>query len=129
MTKKLQTRLDEINVRRSEIKSQRKTNTQRFQEEKQKLHREEQLLIKEQNMIAKALKDGRPEMSVKISDHALVRWLERVQGIDVEALRRKVLTKKQIQMAEIGCHKIKTNNGVFVIENMTVKTVLPKGVK
>lgn len=27
---------------------------------------------------------------VRVSDHALLRWLERVEGVDVEAIRRRI---------------------------------------
>lgn len=66
-------------------------------------------------------------MTVAVSDHAVVRWLERVEGRDVEALRADIsrrLTRCRDAAASLGLDgeytvvsagiRIKIKNGVVV---------------
>ena len=113
--------LEEIKTRRKQIREARK----KWEFARQELHKEDQSLARAEK-IAKKGRKLRP-IDVRISDHALVRWLERVHGVDIDKLRELVLTKKQIDMVRTGAHKIKTDRYIFIIENNTVVTVLPKG--
>ncbi|PZQ45235.1 MAG: hypothetical protein DI551_07965 [Micavibrio aeruginosavorus] len=61
---------------------------------------------------------------IHVSDHALVRWLERVHGIDVDALRAKMLTSAQIRHIENGASVIKSKGHQYVVENNTIVTVI-----
>lgn len=65
-------------------------------------------------------------MSIKITDHALVRFLERVHKIDVKKLRAAVLTKHQQKMGEMGdCEiTIKSNGLKYVIKDKTLITIV-----
>lgn len=50
-------------------------------------HRAEaQRALAQANQISRAL-DGAQEAPVEVSDHAVIRWLERVEGVDVAAVR------------------------------------------
>lgn len=63
---------------------------------------------------------------VQISDHALVRWLERVHGIDVVSLKEKIVNEKDEEHIGMGAKKIKKHDHTLVIENNTVVTILGK---
>ena len=59
-----------------------------------------------------------------ISDHALVRILERVYGIDIAALKRKVLSDQDRIFIGLGATKIKKGRHYFVIKGKAVVTVI-----
>jgi len=63
----------------------------------------------------------------QVSDHALVRYLERVYGIDMDAIRSEILTPV-VQIAEgFGCGTIIGKHGCRVmIRDGVVTTVVPK---
>lgn len=64
-----------------------------------------------------------------VSDHAVLRYLERVKGIDVEAVRREIAEAGPIvdAAAKIGCDTVKLGNGARLkLKGNTVATVLPK---
>jgi hypothetical protein len=58
-----------------------------------------------------------------ISDHALVRHMERVMGYDIPALRRQ-LEGRLSEAAAIGATGITINRFTYLIENGVVITVL-----
>ena len=64
--------------------------------------------------------------TVKVSDHALLRYLERVLGIDVEKHRAKIAEITGIA-ASLDAPSVAHDGHIFIIENYAVKTVLPKG--
>lgn len=63
-----------------------------------------------------------------ISDHALLRWLERYLELDVEALRQTILTPERAEAIRAGASAIKCPEGMVLIvaPNGTVTTVLTK---
>lgn len=63
---------------------------------------------------------GRP----RVSDHAVIRYLERVHGVNIQALRDQMLTDNDVKMIKFGCSKIKKKGCYLVIENQVVVTVL-----
>jgi hypothetical protein len=65
-----------------------------------------------------------------ITDHALVRYLERVGGLDVEALRSAIaqsLARAELAAREIGetTYTVRTAHHVFIIEQGRLITVMP----
>jgi len=64
-------------------------------------------------------------MSVRVSDHALVRWLERSHSIDMEGLR-DLLAEKLREAVEVGATGALIDGQWFVLEGGTIVTVLPK---
>lgn len=59
-----------------------------------------------------------------VSEHALLRYLERIKGVDLEALRAEILgdgTAANISFAQNGC--IKKGNANLVVRNNVVVTV------
>lgn len=52
---------------------------------------------------------------VHVSDHALLRWLERVEGVDVEAIRRRI-AKAVRRGAEEGAEGIRFEGVTFKLQ-------------
>ena len=63
---------------------------------------------------------------VAVSDHALLRYLERVKGIDVAAARAEI---EQLigSAAMLGDAALVRAGHVFVVEGYRLTTVLPRG--
>ena len=63
---------------------------------------------------------------VKLTDHALVRYLERVKGFDLDAFRKEILTPDTIEIIKSGkeCKTIKRKGFELKIEKRVIKTVI-----
>lgn len=59
-----------------------------------------------------------------ITDHALLRYMERVHGIDIAALKSSLLNEAMIRAIKSGASAMKTPEGVFVIRGASVTTFL-----
>ena len=67
-------------------------------------------------------------MTVDISDHAVLRFLERVKGVDIEAVRAEMQTPALTLADEFGAPFLIGRNGErLAIRDGIVVTVLPKG--
>ena len=63
-----------------------------------------------------------------ISDHAILRYLERVKGVDIEAIRAEMVTPALAKADEFGCPVLIGSHGErLVIRSGVVVTVLAKG--
>ncbi|MBK68008.1 MAG: hypothetical protein CMP22_07765 [Rickettsiales bacterium] len=80
------------------------------------------LLEREAVEIAKRLSNKKNNIP-RISDHALVRYLERVKKIDVDAIRKEILTDDVIAHINTGCKAINRGPYSFKIDNKTIITV------
>ena len=61
-----------------------------------------------------------------VTDHALLRYLERVRGIDVEAIRAEIACAAVTTAAEFGCTTVILGNGARLkLQGDVVATVLP----
>ena len=60
----------------------------------------------------------------QVSDHALVRYLERHHGFDLDKFRAEILTEERKQAISQGATKIKANGLQFKVENNVVVTVI-----
>jgi hypothetical protein len=49
-------------------------------------------------------------MEVRVSDHAIVRYLERHYKMDIQAIRDEILTPTTKAAIAAGSHKFKRNN-------------------
>lgn len=56
---------------------------------------------------------------LKVTDHALLRYIERVQNFDVESVRRSIITPELQEMA-----KLLGGNGDYVLLEMKLKLVM-----
>lgn len=70
---------------------------------------------------------------VQVSDHALLRWMEHVDGLDVEAIRSQIAARALIG-AQLGAAAIAFDDVRLVLRdtrgaapgNVTVVTTLPR---
>lgn len=61
-----------------------------------------------------------------ISDHAFVRWLERVHGLDVDRLKDTMADETIEAAAALGAHAVKKNGVKYIINGGRVVTVVTK---
>ena len=60
-----------------------------------------------------------------ITDHALIRYFERVLGFDMEVVKKTILDDgKRIEMIEAGCKEIKCSGFVLRIKDKKVVTII-----
>ena len=65
-----------------------------------------------------------------ISDHAVLRYLERVKGVDIEAIRSEMMSPAVDTAVQFGCDTVKMGNGARLrLVGDVVQTVLPKAKK
>lgn len=65
-------------------------------------------------------------MTVFVSDHAVLRWLERSAGLDVERSRIALASPAADCAAEIHCHTVILPDGCrLVLRGDVVRTCLP----
>ncbi len=63
-----------------------------------------------------------------ITEHAIIRWLERVKGIDMDAVRAEMNTPSLAKACEFGCPVLIGRYGErLVIREGKVVTVIAKG--
>lgn len=60
----------------------------------------------------------------KISDHAVIRFLERKYNIEFEDVRKEIMTNNLREAIESGCTKYKSNGFEYIIKEKTVITIL-----
>lgn len=66
--------------------------------------------------------------TVSVTDHALLRYLERVLGIDVEKARAEIVEITGVAAA-LGAESKAHDDHIYIIDQYQVQTVLPKGGK
>jgi hypothetical protein len=59
-----------------------------------------------------------------VSDHAVLRYMERVHGIDVEQLRGLILTETVEKAIRAGASAVRVDGMTYVIKGATIVTVL-----
>lgn len=72
------------------------------------------------------LKRVHPLHTIGISDHAVVRYLERVHGINIKALKRHIMNGYAMEMVSHGAGRINMGTHVLVADGPTIVTVLKK---
>jgi hypothetical protein len=60
-----------------------------------------------------------------VSDHAVLRWLERCQGVDLEAVRRAIREKVR-EGVKAGARCVRIDGLDYVLEGTHVVTVKPR---
>lgn len=85
----------------------------------------EQAAIGNQLMLLRDRLDAMKPKAIKISDHAIVRYLERQAGIDIEAIRKSILESKLPDMVATlgGSGKFPVNGYQVVLKDYTVVTI------
>ena len=74
-----------------------------------------------------SIKEATPKKII-VSEHAMLRYLERVRGIDLQEISDIILTEKSVKVVqEFGDCKINTENGFkIIVKNNSVVTVSTK---
>lgn len=66
-----------------------------------------------------------PESELVITNHALVRFAERVLKLDISAIKKQILSDEVLRLhKELGNGKFPNDNFHVVIENNIVKTII-----
>lgn len=60
------------------------------------------------------------QLEIVVSDHAIIRYLERVENLDIEAIKKKIATDKVSELIN------KLGNGVFPVNDVFKITVNKK---
>ena len=88
---------------------------------------------REYNQKLKAIEKLKNEMaklnnkeSLKVSEHAIVRYFERVKGFDIEQVEKEILSEQVIKLVEqLGGNGQYPNEGFSVVmKNYTVTTIV-----
>jgi hypothetical protein len=66
------------------------------------------------------------KMRSPVSDHALLRWIERIQGINLDPTRMEIASICAEALA-VGATSLVTDHGTFVLECGKVVTILEPG--
>ena len=89
-------------------------------------------LVKYQNEYKEKLKELEDckalnmRFQIKVSDHALIRYMERVMGVDIPAIKDGLIEAelaKLIAMAR-GEGKVKYMGKTYALKNYTIKTII-----
>jgi len=65
-------------------------------------------------------------MKSPVTDHALIRWIERVQEINLDPWRMEIASICAEALA-VGATSLVTDHGTFVLEHGKVVTILEPG--
>jgi hypothetical protein len=82
--------------------------------------------IKDKNRVVANLKKIPKKKSPNISDHAVLRYLERYYDIDVQAIRDEMYTPDVEYALNNGARSVPIGDMVFKIVNKTIATVYKK---
>ena len=89
-----------------------------LQQEVSRIELERQELLR---AIEAALKEPR------VSDHAVIRYLERKYGFSFDAVRAEILTADRIAAINAGAKSIKHEGVSFLVRDKTITTVIETG--
>lgn len=65
-----------------------------------------------------------PNTNIGVSDHALIRYLERRYGFNFEEYRAEILTPERVSMIKAGAKSINVDGVKMKIQNNSVVTVI-----
>lgn len=65
-------------------------------------------------------------MNIRVTDHALLRYLERVHGIDMQAARNCIAETCR-EAAALGASGVQHDGFIYMLEGTSVLTVLKRG--
>jgi len=84
--------------------------------------KERAILVAEKKSIEDHIRESHEQ--VIVSDHAVVRYLERKYGFDVDEVRREILTPQVKNAVNVGAAGIKVHGGTFKIAGRTITTFI-----
>ncbi|MFG1304188.1 hypothetical protein V5F34_08615 [Xanthobacter autotrophicus] len=59
---------------------------------------------------------------IQVSDHAVIRWIERVAGVDVDALRRQIANEAR-QGIDMGARRVTVGSIVYALDPVLRRVV------
>lgn len=65
---------------------------------------------------------------IRVSDHALICYLERVRGVDIEAIRQAVARRVDLAMEHPGANGVVHDGFVYRLAGATVVAIAPTSV-
>lgn len=68
----------------------------------------------------------RPSIKPVVTDHAIIRYLERVEGIDIQGIRNEILSDITKQAIKAGALEVVTSKYRVGIKGNAVTTILPR---
>ena len=71
-------------------------------------------------------KRTRVDPEPRLTDHALLRYLERIEGIDIPAIRSGIMTDKVIAAIKAGASSITVSGAKFRIVDNNLVTIIEK---
>ena len=119
------------------MKTTRKQMHQRLKEIGQLLPKIKEAVKAEQQNVSRLEKE-RTELTEKlnedkktpgVSDHALLRYIERKYQVDMQTLRDEILTPDRMTAIKLGANSIKVEGLTFTISNGCVTTCVKRGSK
>ncbi len=63
---------------------------------------------------------------IKVTDHAVLRYLQRVKGVDVEALKAEIAQLVHLASEHAGACSVNVDGKRYLLKNGVVITVMPK---
>lgn len=78
-------------------------------------------------MAKKAAYRGDPRVGSPIptvSDHAIIRYLERIKNVDMDAIRAEILTPERASAIRAGACRININGFSFVVKGNVICTIM-----
>ncbi len=122
---KLEAMEAEISSSLAEIKSAVETIRTEMQERlKEPLQRQEKLSVELAGIrLELSERRNRDAMTPTVTDHALLRYIERVHGVDIEAIRSAILTPAVVTAIKAGAAAVRSDECRYTIKDMAVVTV------
>lgn len=77
-----------------------------------------------QSYSAELAKRKRPSPEPRLSDHALLRYLERVKGVDVESARREIMTPSIVAAVKAMATSVLVNGARFLVREGVIVTIM-----
>lgn len=62
--------------------------------------------------------------NIQITDHAMIRYIERVLGVNVKAIKEKILTQTVLDAIKLGATSVTSNGAKLTIKNNTIITIV-----
>jgi len=90
------------------------------------VHAQRELSLHEtrQKKLVEALAPKRSAIRANVSDHALLRYLEKRFKLDLPTLRAEILTPYRVNAIEAGANKIRFDGLTFIVKDQTIVTVM-----
>ena len=99
-----------------------------LKEQKQQLGQDMSSVASRLNIVSQRLKNLQTEKPLTVSEHALLRYIERVEGINLDDIAAKIVADDQLQeeIRTLGNGQYPVNHGEFsvVVRDNVVVTVV-----